>query len=106
VIPPEGVEIVQTREGRREEYRPRRSSKRRTVVTGREWEVRIGGELAGTIRYGMRTRETGPATRRYVSDRWYSPGWTAAPPGMREIERPSMREAVDWLIGIHERKDR
>jgi len=72
---PDGVTLEQTREGYQIEHRGRRSREKRTITVDRQWYVYLDGELIGQIEYAMLTRETGPAARRYVSARWYSPGW-------------------------------
>lgn len=67
--------ITQTAPGARRTLR-RRSGTSYFTTIGREWRVELDGHLLGFVRYEMVEHERRTEGRRYVDDRWESPGWT------------------------------
>lgn len=69
------VEIVEVKPGRKVSRRSR-TGRVSTVMIDRMWRVDVDGKPVGFVYYEMVTHERRTEGRRYVNDRWDSPGWT------------------------------
>lgn len=99
------VVLVQTEEGRPEQYRGHNSNRYVTVTVDRAWDVFFEGEYVGSVQYSMLTRERRSGQRTYVNSRWHSPGWTSTYPRhdgsrsyLRGAESPSRSYAIVRLV--------
>jgi hypothetical protein len=66
------------------------------------WDVVLDGEVIGTVRKAMITRERRVPGRRIASARWTSPGWRYQRAGDtgRAIECPTRTDGVERLIRL------
>ena len=68
--------LVQTDEGREEEYRGHNRHRAKTAIIGRAWDVFLpDGTFVGVLTYDMVTHERHSGRNTYVDARWRTPGW-------------------------------
>ena len=92
------VEIVEVKPGRKVSRRSR-TGRVTTVMIDRMWRVDVDGEPVGFVYYEMVTHERRTDGRRYVNDRWDSPGWThTSMDSTSRFHAATKKEAIATLV--------